>query len=476
MDFVRNPRQATTVFGLDGSSPPRKRSSFFVRFCRTDAGQPKSGWQDKLGFVVKSIDRPSVQPEIEQVNQYNKKRQITTGYKIQPMRITLYDTADSLVMSMWNEYTKWYFGDFNQADGTNYRYDATLGFEGEDIGFGYAPRPATSTAKDDVINQNSQFFFDRIEVYQVFGGEYTQFDLINPKITTFDPDALDYAEVEVATITMSVAYEAILYKNNGQPIPIKNDSVVNDVFEGEFNGDTFDIVGGPRRQVISTAGGTIFTMDTDDFRLNRPVRLNTLTPDSGNTIGSGALGQFGNFDFGSLTPVSRIGRGAVSGDVSYLAGTNSGLAALLNLPSGSPVVSTTESDAFGAVATARNVIKAAKLDPIEGALRGAGAVNQYADRYIRNNLVGGVAASSMLSDDSAQDNLTADYPDGLALNSQSYGLINTQRPSYSQIGFNYTNDPLSAQTGGARRPGQYVPNGTPANPVPYAPLAYTDKA
>ena len=475
MDFVRNPRQATTVFGLDGSSAPRKRSSFFVRFCRADAGQTKSGWQDKLGFVVKSIDRPSVQPNIEEVNQYNKKRQVTTGYKIQPMRITLYDTADSLVMAMWNEYTKWYFGDFNQTD-VNYQYDATMDeFLGEESGYGYVPRPATNDDKIDPINLNSQYFFDRIEVYQVFGGEYTQFDLINPKITQFDPDTLDYSEVEVATITMSVAYEAISYKNNGQPVPIKNNSDVNAVFEGDFNGDTFDIVGGPRRQTYATAGGTIFTMDTDDFRLNRPTRLNEITPDSGNTIGSGSLGQFGNYDFGSLNPDVRVGRGT-AGDVSYLASTNSGVAELLNLPSGSPRVSNVEGEAFGIVQTGRNVIAAAKLDPIEGALRGAGALNQYGDRYIRNNLVGGVAASSVLSDNSGKDNLTTDHSSGLALNSQSYGLINSQRPSYSQIGYNYTNDPRPAQTGGARVPGQYLPNGTPANPVPYAPLAVTDKA
>lgn len=475
MDFVRNPRQATTVFGLDGSSAPRKRSSFFVRFCRADAGQTKSGWQDKLGFVVKSLDRPSVQPEVDIVNQYNKKRQITTGYKIQPMRITMYDTADSLVMAMWNEYTKWYFGDFNQGDDANFRYDVTMGeFLGEDAGFGYVPRPASGD-RIDPINLNSQFFFDRIEVYQVFGGEYTQFDLINPKIVQFDPDTLDYAEVDVATITMSIAYEAILYKNNGKPVPINNNSDVTAVFEGDFNGDTFDIVGGPRRYNIATAEGTVFKMDTDDFRLNRPVRLNSLTPDSGNTIGSGSLGQFGNFDFGSLSPVVRVARGT-AGDVSYLSSTNSGLAALLNLPSGSPSISNVEGEAFGAVAAGRNVIASAKLDPIEGALRGAGAVNQYADRYIRNNLVGGVAASSMLSDDSGRDNLTTDFPDGLALNSQSYGLINTQRPSYSQIGFNYTTDPRRAQAGGAYVPGQYLPNGTPGNPTPYAPLTVTDKA
>src|ERR1700748_3734813 len=124
--FIRTPRQASTIFGLDGASAPRSKGLFYV--CFKQSGQVSapatSGWQNNMGFLVKNIDRPSIQPEVTEVNQYNKKRQITLGYKIAPLKMTLYDTADSMVMQMWNEYSQWYFGDFGQS-ATSYSYDVT---------------------------------------------------------------------------------------------------------------------------------------------------------------------------------------------------------------------------------------------------------------------------------------------------------------------------------------------------------------
>ncbi len=469
MDYlVRSPRQATTVYGLDGNSAPRKKSAFYVRFCRSSFGQAASGWQDNLGFMVKSLDRPSVQPKLEEINQYNKKRQITTGFDIAPMRMVLYDTADSMVMRMWNEYSKWYFGDFSQGDETSFQYDVTSPeMVGEDVGFGYVPRPGTGDGKDS-IDLNSQFFFSKIEVYQVFGGEFTQFDLINPKIKQFDPDELDYSDYEAATISMTIAYEAILYRNNGAPSPIDSKSEINAVFEGEFNGDTFDVAGAPTRHNLQTFEGDFVQMATDDFRLNRPIRVSDLGTDSGNTLGSGALSQFGNFDFGSLAPTVRLGAGTAR-DISYLASGNNALTTLINMPTGPERVSNPESRAFSGGSTTRSTVSAALLDATEGALRGAGAKNDYGAAYISRNLVGAVAASTILDGNSSRDQMTNTYPDGLALNSQSYGVINTQRPSYSQIGFN-------APTGVSSAPGRYVTNGTPTQPIPLSTLALQDRA
>jgi len=450
--LVRSPRQASTVFGLDGNSAPRKKSSFYVRFCRADVGQTSSGWQDGLGFLVKSLDRPSVQPKIEEINQYNKKRQITTGFEIQPMKITLYDTSDSMVMRMWNEYSKWYFGDFNQADATSFGYDVTLPeMNGTDTGdFGFVPRPDSDL--------NSQFFFSHIEVYQVFGREFTQFDLINPKIKAFDPDELDYSDYEAATISLTIAYEAILYRNNGTPAPISSRADVSAVFDEDYNGDTFDVAGAPSRQVYQTTSGFDQFSDTDDYRLDRPMSVAGLSENSGNTLGSGSLRQFGNYDFGSLSPAVRLG-GGTAGDVSYLAGSNIALASLLNLPTGSPIPSNPESKAFGTSSTSRPSISAASLDSTEGTLVGAGSNNDYADSYIKNNLVSSVAASAVIDGNSGRDQLTDDSTDGLALNSQSYGIINSRRPSYSQIGFN------------SNQSEQYSPNGIPAKPVTSTPFS-----
>jgi hypothetical protein len=434
--LVRSPRQATTVYGLDGSSAPRKKSLFYVRFKRKGVA---SGWQNNLGFMVKSVDRPSVQPDVQEVNQYNKKRQITTGYKIQPMRMVLYDTADSLAMRMWAEYASWYFGDFAQVDAANWQYDATTAaFNQADngAGFGFQPRPSTGNSTDDALDLNSSYFFDIIEIYQVFGGQFTQFDLVNPKITAFDPDELDYSVTEPATITISFAYEALLYRNNGQPMSISTNADVSQAFNEQFDGDTFDVPGAARNIYPQPSTPTVSPMPLNDFRSNLLAAPNNLSPNSGNVLGGGSLAQFGAYNFGSLSPGVSLG-GGTAADVSYLSTGNNSLSTLLNMPVGSTLISNPESIALsGSPNGAPSALSAATLDATQGILRGGGGgSNPYATSYIDSNLIGGVAASGLLSGTSATDQAFSDGS-GLSLSPQSYGVINAQRPAYSQIGLN----------------------------------------
>ncbi|RYD40490.1 MAG: hypothetical protein EOP83_35190, partial [Verrucomicrobiaceae bacterium] len=130
--FIRSPRQASQIFGLEGARAPRQKNLFVVNFRKagdtTSTGISDGTWNKDLGFLVKSVDRPSVDPKVEELNQYNKKRQVNTGYKIGTTRITVYDTADSMAMRMWAEYSKYYFGDFRHATqaATDWGYDVTL--------------------------------------------------------------------------------------------------------------------------------------------------------------------------------------------------------------------------------------------------------------------------------------------------------------------------------------------------------------
>ena len=157
--FLRTPRQADAIFGLNGNKIVLTKNSFLVRFKRVDPSG-KSTWKQSIAFNAKSVDRPSITPTIEEVNQYGKKRQITTGYKTSPLRITLYETADCTVQRMWNEYSKWYFGDFAQ-DNKKFSYDVTSSnMLDNGAGFGYVVQPNTNT----VIDQNSQFFFVALEI------------------------------------------------------------------------------------------------------------------------------------------------------------------------------------------------------------------------------------------------------------------------------------------------------------------------
>jgi hypothetical protein len=478
-NFVKSPRQATTIFGLDGSSIPRKKSLFVVRFQRGSGQQgTTSSWQQNLGFMVKSVDRPSIQPEVVEVNQYNKKRQITTGVKYMPMKMTLYDTADSLVMRMWNEYSQWYFGDFQQADASGWNYDVTTSnFNDGGQGFGFQPRPGnaiTSSGADNTpIDQSSQFFFSTIEIYQVWGGQYLQFNLINPKISAFDPDEMDYSVTELSMINITFAYEAIQYVNNNLPQPISQSSTLSTIFgtAGDFNGNTFDVQGSAvRKETVASPIQTSAPGVFDFTNSQLPGLSSTVTGSSGNTLGGGSLSQFGDFSFGT-DPIT--GASATS-SLAYQASGNTGLATVLNLPVGTPAATNPEGIGLTGTGTT-SAINASTIGATQDALTGAdGGSNPYGSTYISSNLIPGVAASSIINGNSPSDQLSQTDQGGLTLNPTSYGIINAQRPAYSQIGYNFNSSDTSV--GGRVVPGQYNTSGIPVAPIPYTGLNQIDPA
>ncbi len=411
--FVRSPTQASEVYSLDGQTVARAKNLFYVRFRRPDTAQTGSEWQNNLGFIVKSIDRPSVTPTVEELNQYNKKRLVTTGFKVQPMRMTLYDTVDNIAMRMWDEYARYYYGDFNQEDESSYRYDMTTPNKMIDngSGFGYVPRP-----EDDL---NSQFFFDALEVYQVFGGQFTQFDLINPRISQFDPDELDYSINDPATISITLSYESIKYRNNGRPSAISGNELMSAAFNGKFNGNGFDIEGVLPRLNKQGEGSPKPTYTSFN---EKSYASSSLRPSNGKSKGGGALSMFGDFDFGSLDSLSSnpVVQSAIRGDVSYLSTSSGQIATALGI---------------GRQLGTSSGVSAGQIDALSGAVSAATAGGSYAESYVRSTVLPGVLASAKSNQTAPADEVKK-TGNGLGLNQKSLGVINAQRPASSQIGFN----------------------------------------
>lgn len=427
--IIQSPNQAATIFGLDKNSVPRKKSLFYVRFVGNLGNLPT--WQNNLGFLVKSIDRPAVQVLMEDVNQYNKKRKITTGFKIPNIKMSLYDTVDGLVMQMWDEYSKYYFGDFNQADEANFQYDATTNeIKDNGSGFGYVPRWLSNSSGESPLDLNTQFFFRKIEVYQLFNNKYTQYDLINPRIESFDPDDLDYELSNPSIINMTIAYEALLYRDNNQPQPIENNADVLSAFRGNFNGNTPMVTGASVRSHDFNFTPEVFPMQ-DNFKdtINLPNNLNLMSnPTSTNS--SGALSMFGDYDFGSTNNPTNNG---ILGDMTYMTNNMPSLISTLNLPS-APIYNSTGKSITSPNNTSG--ISGSAYDLAIGSLEGAGneTGSTSANNYINKKIVGGVMSSSIINKTSTNDQIVKTYNNGLELNSQSYAIVNSQQSITTQIG------------------------------------------
>ena len=92
-------------------------------------------------------------------------------------------------------------------------------------------RPKTDTAKHDALAESSFYdssgwgfrpineaknFFQRIEIYAIFGGRYTQINYINPRVTRAEWQRFDSSSAaETTEVNMSFDYEYIDYVQTG---------------------------------------------------------------------------------------------------------------------------------------------------------------------------------------------------------------------------------------------------------------------
>lgn len=323
--LLASPNQASTVFGVGGAHPIRQKSLFAMRFLRK-AGEGGEEWKNGFSFLVKSVDRPTVQPVVEELNQYNKKRIIHTGVKYSPVTCVLYDTADGAAMNMWVQYAQYYIGDYRQ-DAASYSDDIIsskmLGTQGNvnTSGYGFGITTPSTGAVDGI---NTQFFFDRIDVYQVWGGEYTCFQLLNPRINNFDPDDLDYEQSGPAMITVGITYEAIYHENGGKPQSITGNTILTEMFGGVFNGETPDPEPSAKREssFVSKPEQPSQKLSVNDIQglLNSDTDVTFSESDRSDTTTSsgGALSKYGDFDFGDFTSLGSN----LPSELSTLAGSN----------------------------------------------------------------------------------------------------------------------------------------------------------
>lgn len=324
--ILRSPREASSTFSLGGTMTPRPKNLFYVSFIKSGV---VSSWQRTLGFLAKSVERPGAQVQTEELNQYNKRRIITTGIKHNPIRLQLYDTIDSQAVQMWDEYAKQYFGDYRH-DGyySDYQSDI-IGDQWNDNangGFGFAPLAATPNVTDD----NAQFFLQVVSIYQVYGGNYVQFDLFNPKIINFEMDQLSYDVNDISMVSMQLAYEAVIHVNSGVPQPISGNSYLSEIFKTSYlNGDVLDNPNVKAAPIFSSLQTPTDNTSTTFQPYIASTSTGTLSNSAG-SVGTGALSAFGNFNFGSLTPTQQT---SVGTEISALAAQNPQLAAALNLTS-----------------------------------------------------------------------------------------------------------------------------------------------
>lgn len=294
---ARSPTQAYDIFSQYGRFPKQK-NTFLIRFILNTGTDIKD-----LTFVTKSCDRPSINMVTQTLSQYNKKRVVYTGYKNNPVNVTFYDTADLAAQTLWMKYSQYYFGDFSQEPSSfnddiansSSNWISNLG----EYGYGYTAKNGGNT------NFGSQFFLQYIEIVHFNNSNsYDTYTLINPKMTNFELDDLDYAVSDISTVKMSFEFEAVSYCPGSMGAKASD---VPELQSGQpFNGNPLDIPSIdpniPPAYYLNVSGQS-FLSDLVGGLLGNATNEALSTPASNyySTANGGGLGIFGNFVFGVAT-------------------------------------------------------------------------------------------------------------------------------------------------------------------------------
>lgn len=165
--------------------------------------------QNEINMLVKAVSLPSFTISTNVMNQYNRKKIIQYHHEIGEIDIQFHDDNMGLINKLWQNYYSYYYADSNAAASSS----------------GYSKN---ATKNSNFINNsygldNSSYvpFFNYITIYQMARHEFVSYKLINPLITSWNHNKLDYSDNKVHDFSMKLKCEAIAYDsgliNNDSP-------------------------------------------------------------------------------------------------------------------------------------------------------------------------------------------------------------------------------------------------------------------
>jgi hypothetical protein len=155
--------------------------------------------RNEINMLVKSVSLPQFTISAETLNQYNRKKNVQTTHKHNPIEINFHDDNMGIINQLWQNYYKYYYADPTSAEDTNaYKRNATKGYSFINNNYG-------------LDNGSLAPFFNYITIYQMARHEYVSYKLHNPIITNWNHNRVDYSQNTVHDNQMQLTYEAVSY-------------------------------------------------------------------------------------------------------------------------------------------------------------------------------------------------------------------------------------------------------------------------
>lgn len=295
--YEKSSRHATYNFNQESQAlyrnQPRFPFEYYININLNNVGTARTYIQQffnnpnyaQIMPLVKSVEMPSMKIETSALNQYNRKRISQTKIAYDPLKFVFHDVADGKTLKFWEMYYRYYFGDGtepgknsaknSQQQNQSYSFEQfvrnitptinpnilNLGTSVKNL-FQSPANPYSNSPTNDVGDKsalqnivsntldNHKFGFNlpqvgnirnliqSIDIYQVHGGRFNQVTLVNPRISSFQHDTLNYAIGDkTLELTMTMEYEYAYYTIQNMRLEggeTNNNSSLEQFEHGEF--------------------------------------------------------------------------------------------------------------------------------------------------------------------------------------------------------------------------------------------------
>lgn len=187
-------------------------------------------FRKQIAVMAKTVDLPSFKAQVDVKQQYNRKKNVQTRIDYDEISMSFHDDNVGITRVMLEEYYRYYFRDGNKNDGNGFA-------------LGYDPRDTYRNLNHkygmDNFNARSPFF-GYIKIYQLSRQQWHSYTLINPILTSWKHDTLDYSDSQTMENTMNVAYEGVLYNfgnidENSEPAGFADQETAYDQIHSPLN-------------------------------------------------------------------------------------------------------------------------------------------------------------------------------------------------------------------------------------------------
>ena len=202
--ILRDAQHASRLFTeSDLRLAPKSKFLYHVRF-NIDPSAVSSlnlrfRHQNEINMLVKTAELPKFSVQTETLNQYNRKKNTQVKIDYQPVMIKFHDDNFGVTRQLWENYFDYYYGDPSAAKSlTAYSRNAMQS-------------PSFIRQRYGLDNNSSIPFFRDITIYQMGKRSWNSYKLINPLISAWNHDSLDYSSNQSSEQTMTLIYEAVAY-------------------------------------------------------------------------------------------------------------------------------------------------------------------------------------------------------------------------------------------------------------------------